>query len=198
MSTYVMDDTGVSLSALRREAWDAVQTSGALPDDWRAHLDAFVRSMEPDAINAAATAWLARELADRDRSRVLNVEREHVATRGTQDAAPSVEEPRWETPPAPTPRVDTVRVAVDAMIRATESQINAEWTPRVLGQSISLPDGTKTTWGAASVEQHQARQRMFAEYAGANIEGAARHARAIRDIERSGVTCLNDLSGGQK
>ena len=57
-----------------------------------------------------------------------------------------------------------------------------------------LGDGTRTTWGEATVDQLSARAEMFARNAMAGIEGAALCRRALKDLAESGAACLNDLT----
>ena len=67
------------------------------------------------------------------------------------------------------------------------------WSGDLRSQAIRMPDGETTTWGAATIEQHARRVAMFATTATANIEGAARHRRAIDDLKAAGVATLDDL-----
>lgn len=74
------------------------------------------------------------------------------------------------------------------------SDLRAEWTRDLLDTPFHLVDGTAVTWGEATVEQHQARADMFVEHAQANVEGAARHQKAIADMNAAGVPTLNALA----
>lgn len=78
-------------------------------------------------------------------------------------------------------------------IREFTEQLRAEWTSELLDQLIAMPDGTTTTWGHATIDQHRERLAMFQANAIANIEGAARHQQAIEDLESAGVSTLAEL-----
>lgn len=79
---------------------------------------------------------------------------------------------------------------LDRVIERQAQQLAIEWTQDLLGTTFGLPDGTLTTWGEATVEQHRERLRMFTAQAVTGIEGAARHRQAIQEIEGSGAACL--------
>lgn len=82
---------------------------------------------------------------------------------------------------------------VAASIEALKKDLKVQWTSDLLAQRITMPDGTSTTWGDASVAQHRERLEMFKANAVANIEGAARHQQAIEDLEAVGAACLANL-----
>lgn len=73
-------------------------------------------------------------------------------------------------------------------------RLRIEWTAELLSTSFGLPDGSVTTWGDATAEQHQERLEMYAGQAKAGIEGAARHQKAIEDLRRGGAETLNALT----
>lgn len=76
-----------------------------------------------------------------------------------------------------------------------ENQLRAElfveWTSALLGAEIAMPDGTRTTWGEATIEQHERRRAMSAGNAMANMENAARHAEAVDLLRQTGALNLN-------
>jgi len=69
-----------------------------------------------------------------------------------------------------------------------------EWTEELLGSEFALPDGTRVRWGAATVDQHRERFELFRRNAHANLEGAARHRRAIEALEAAHVSSLYELA----
>ena len=79
------------------------------------------------------------------------------------------------------------------LLQKYTDQLRIQWTEELLAQTISMPDGSTTTWGRATLSQHQSRVDMFAAQAMAGIEGAARHRKAIEAIEAAGVQCLDEL-----
>lgn len=67
------------------------------------------------------------------------------------------------------------------------------WTEELLGAEFRLTDGTLTSWGAATIEQHRERVEMFTKNATASTMGAGRHLQAVRDLEAAQAPTLNDL-----
>lgn len=84
------------------------------------------------------------------------------------------------------------------LVAGFADKLRMEWTAELLSSPIAMPDGTRTTWGAATVEQHRARAAMFEANATANAQGAARHLLAVHELEAAGVDCLNDLVAVEK
>jgi hypothetical protein len=82
-------------------------------------------------------------------------------------------------------------------IRLAEATTRLEVTAELLGTGFALGDGTETTWGAATVAQHEQRIGMLAQHAAGVVETAARHQAAIGMIKDAGVDCLADLGPGR-
>lgn len=81
------------------------------------------------------------------------------------------------------------------MERAIEEygqSIRLQVTSELLNTIFALGDGTKTTWGDATVEQHRIRIQMLTSHAAGTIETAGRHDAAIRMIQGAGVSSLNE------
>jgi len=74
-----------------------------------------------------------------------------------------------------------------------KSSLRIEWTNELLSTEIAMPDGTRTTWGAATIDQHAERAEMFEQMAQGNIEGAVRHRKAIDELRASGVDSLAQM-----
>lgn len=72
--------------------------------------------------------------------------------------------------------------------------LKIEWTAELLDSTFGLRDGTQVTWGDATVEQHRERRQMFLDNAHANMEGAARHEIALRQLEETGARTLHELT----
>ena len=63
----------------------------------------------------------------------------------------------------------------------------------LLAQRISLGDGSATTWGECTLEQHKQRLEMLlVQRAGLN-QTISMHEHAIELISDGGVSCLNEL-----
>jgi hypothetical protein len=82
------------------------------------------------------------------------------------------------------------------VIRLTADETRLEVTAELLGTAISLGDGTDTTWGQATIAQHEQRIGMLTRHAVGEVESAARHQAAIGMIKDAGVECLADLGPG--
>ena len=80
-----------------------------------------------------------------------------------------------------------------AIMQNYAADLRIEWTTELLEAGISLPDGSRTTWGAATIEQHQTRIDMLTHNAVANAEAAARHRVAIDMLQEANASCLNDV-----
>ncbi|WP_284984318.1 hypothetical protein [Arthrobacter sp. efr-133-TYG-118] len=75
------------------------------------------------------------------------------------------------------------------------AQLRIEWTKELLDSEFALPDGTRLTWGDATIEHHEQRVVMFTNNAIANAEGAARHQKAINDLREAGRATLREMAG---
>lgn len=65
-----------------------------------------------------------------------------------------------------------------------------EWTTELLGAAFRLADGTITTWGEATEEQHLERVKMFERQAVTGVMGASRHLQAVEEIRAHGARNL--------
>lgn len=71
--------------------------------------------------------------------------------------------------------------------------LRVTWTAELLDSTFALGDGRLVTWGDATVEQHAERRQMFLNNAHANLEGAARHELALRELRESGKASLREM-----
>ena len=63
----------------------------------------------------------------------------------------------------------------------------------LLREAFSLGDGTRVTWGAATIEHHEQRIAMLRAMA-AGIEATiGRHEAAVLRLREAGAKCLSDL-----
>lgn len=140
-----------------------------------------------DVIYSLATAALVDAARQRRRGAALSVEREAVKSeprpRRSPEAAWTSQMEHYASMAAPLRRI------IDEYAEA----LKIEWTADLLASEFALPDGSRTTWGDASIAQHRARVEMFTSNAQANIEGAARHEKAIAELEAAGTPTLADL-----
>jgi hypothetical protein len=87
------------------------------------------------------------------------------------------------------------RRLMDEAVEEWAARIRLETTRELLGTLFALGDGIETTWGAATVDQHEQRIEMLTKNAAGLTETAARHQAAVRMIKDAGVSCLADLAG---
>jgi hypothetical protein len=76
------------------------------------------------------------------------------------------------------------RAQQDFELRLTDTLLNSRFT---------LRDGTFVAWGDATAAQHGERMELFAELAESNLEGMARHAKAIELLRSHGVATLRQI-----
>lgn len=82
---------------------------------------------------------------------------------------------------------------VSSLIRSFSDELRMEWTEELLSSSFAVGDGTTTTWRDATTQQHQERVDMLSRQAGATIETAARHQKAIDTLRSAGADTLGAL-----
>jgi hypothetical protein len=101
----------------------------------------------------------------------------------------------------PKGRMDYMRMrhrkAVYDLIDEVSEQVELETTEELLATFFALGDGTKVSWGDATVEQHQQRIALLVKDIAGTTETAARHQAAIRMIEEAGVRRLADLGAAE-
>lgn len=160
-------------------------------------------NVAPSMSEMLAAVWLREQLLDRQREIVHRIEMEAVNERIAQQeaeweaGAPERERRAEEIREASAKREAEISAAMHRKINEAMEEykrhVIMEWTEELLGQAISLPDGSRTTWGEASAAQHKERRDMFRKNAVANAEGAARHEQALEALASSGASCLNEL-----
>jgi hypothetical protein len=74
-------------------------------------------------------------------------------------------------------------------------RLHMEWNASLLASSFALGDGTQTTWGEATVEQHEQRIRMLEANIRGNGEALQRHEAAVISIMEARVSTLNQRVG---
>lgn len=72
-------------------------------------------------------------------------------------------------------------------------QLHVRWSAELLESGIKLGDGSFTTWGAATILQHEARIRMLMGNVTGNIDTMKRHEAAVIALTGSGAACLNEV-----
>ncbi len=176
------------------------------------YIRAAVRTMETDELVELATAYLYAQVKGRKRADVRAIEQ--AAPPQTKGKEPALGTKSWERwakgKPAGVANWDAHREQLEhyealdvslfrelnatigtAMDKYVET-VRVQWTEELLNAEIATGDGTMTTWGDATIDQHKARMAMHKKNAMAGAEGYARHAAAIADIQAAGVTTLRE------
>jgi len=89
--------------------------------------------------------------------------------------------------------LERARYTTDLVNRVSE-EVRLETTEKLLSTVFALGDGARTTWGRATVLEHEQRISLLSKNATGVIETAARHRAAIAMILAAGATCLAELS----
>jgi hypothetical protein len=147
-----------------------------------------LRTQQSDVLFALATAALVDAARRRRRGAVLTVEREAEGRRRQTGAERAAVAERNDSE-----RVAFLAPALARILDDYAAALRVDWTAELLASEFAMPDGTRTTWGEATITQHRERVAMFTVNAQANIEGAARHQRAIDELTTSGAATLGDL-----
>lgn len=193
-------------SAVDRLVAEGARIAGELGSDWAAAGSVLTGAPAP-AVRELAQSKPAELIRARLRSSTLSIEREaeqprppktrpRRGTRAYDWWATETEEGRAyedEREKSRQRHLDKLVGKINAIVDDYKDQLRIEWTAQLLASEIAMPDGTLTTWGAATIEQHEARAAMFEANAVANAEGAARHLKAIDELRAAGVGCLRDL-----
>lgn len=171
-----------SMEALLGAQFDAMEASTMVAE-----------SLDKDALVSVAASYIRGEYNRQKRSKVLKAEREVTQLSGRELPLRYAETQAHMDKEAREREPFDLHGHMNEIVLRYKNEIKAEWTEELLSQSIHMPDGTETTWGDASMAQHELRMDMFMKNATANIEGAARHKKAIEDLRLSGRSTLSEL-----
>jgi hypothetical protein len=176
-----------------------------------------VRLMDPEDIVDLATAYLLAQVKQNKRANVRVIERD--AQRALPPVVEQRErEPRygtraWDAWAAREANHEAAeqtrdlrrayaRIDAETMVKKLnffqttleeyKKTVIMEWTTELLNSEFALGDGTTTTWGDATREQHEARMELHGRNALAGMEGYARHAAAVEELERTGAESLRE------
>lgn len=172
-----------------------------------------IPTLSPDLIRFMAAEFVVAAVARAQRAAALDVERSAERHERQLAAEGSSRIPRkgtaarrdWEmnTPEgqmwAGAAAADEMRslqmfygVIGSALDRYAED-LRIKWTSELLDSTFALSDGAVVTWGEATIEQHAERRQMFLNNAHGNMEGAARHEIAMRELKETGADCLRAM-----
>lgn len=131
-------------------------------------------SLDPEASQEAiiymAEKWVEEQARKRARTATHRTERAAIRVQVTEAARAKV-----------------------ASLTATIAKKQSHAWESMLDQSFVLPDGTRVTWGAATVAQHELRAHSLETMATSTLETAARHRTAVQALKSAGVDTLREL-----
>lgn len=186
---------------LDRVITEALELAGSGVDEFEAARQALT-AQTTDVLRELAIAALVDTIRRRQRSGVLSIERDAERSRTAQESGGQTPEQRAtfdrlvrdaEERHLAIQRAHAARMA--RIIDDFKREVFVEWTAELLASDFAMPDGTRVTWGEATIEQHEERAAMFQRNAVANAEGAARHVQAVEQLKDSGALTLSDLVG---
>lgn len=88
----------------------------------------------------------------------------------------------------------TLRDKASRVTTELARSLHREWNEALLAGEFALPDGSRVTWAAATVEQHRVRADQLEAISVGNMATASIHRRAISDLQAAGAGCLAELS----
>ena len=133
-----------------------------------------LKDADPDVVMECARRYL--ELKMRKKSRTTSRAREQFAkVRDEADAR--------------------LNSKVRSLVAEIERDLHEEWTAELLLGAFSLPDGTRVTWGTATVTQHEARAQQLESMASGDLRTASIHRAAVKDIREAGAISLSGAVG---
>jgi len=124
-------------------------------------------------------------------------ERGHEIAAAKGDSALSLFESDWHPDGPAAYHRERQREVLRELIERESEHVRLKTTRELLATMFALGDGTRTTWGAATVAQHRQRIESLTVNAAGIVETATRHRAAIRMIEDSGVKCLDELADSE-
>ena len=160
-----------------------------------------------DVYRELAVAALVSMLRRRARTRTLERERASESRREQQreqEESDRLASPEWqewkrkhdaEAEQAQREIKERMNATMRQAIETFAQSVRMEWTAELLASGFILSNGSKVTWGDATVEQHEDRLTTFTRLAVANAEGAARHQQAIEALRESGAPTLAAMVG---
>lgn len=103
----------------------------------------------------------------------------------------------WDPDFAANDRFSRLSAAVSGLVADTAAATRLEVTQELLSSIFALGDGTRVTWGEATIEQHEQRIAMLTTSISGTVETAARHEVAVEMIRSAGVRTLGEVKEAQ-
>ena len=186
------------ITALAQECYDRAKDR-AVPT--RAIAAELVANASPEVVAAMASEYLVGVVAAEQRAATLAAEREAERQRQAKlheqvnSPQAKAQRERWkrEAEEEAWLREREMWAACRRLLDRYTEDLKMKWTAELLDSTFALRDGTVVTWGEATVEQHEDRRQMFLDNAHANMEGAARHEVAVRELRESGAATLREM-----
>jgi len=175
------------------------------------HIKREVREMDGEDVMSLAVAYLYAQVKSRKRAQVREVEKSSSRkepwigaksweqwAQGREVTDDRLQEHRTARSEVEARELKESNAVIAKMALAIDtfaSEMKMRWTAELLASEFAIGDGTKATWGEATVEQHRSRMAMHKSNAMAGMDGYARHAAAVRDLESTGARTLSEVTG---
>lgn len=88
---------------------------------------------------------------------------------------------------------EKLREQMTAIAEDMAKTLSAIWSGELLGSEFQVGDGTVTTWGEATEQQHELRASMLEGLAAGDLHTASIHRAAILDIRKFRVSSLCEI-----
>lgn len=95
--------------------------------------------------------------------------------------------------PVETDRAEVIARSMRKALEDFQQSIRLEVTAELLASEFAVGDGTRTTWGEATAEQHLARAALLERQGFGTLETAARHRAAVEMLSSSGSITLSEI-----
>lgn len=172
-----------------------------------------VDTLEAGAVRAMAIEYLIEQAGQLNRTRSLKVERaaeERVVSRPKPKPREGLTHGSFNQRYGAIPAgctCDQCAAAIErdndfeakkiaklsSLLTEYRDQLRITWTDELLKATFAMPDGSRVLWGEATVDQHRERVSMLMGNVAGNLEAAARHEKAVEEIEAASVQTLNEL-----
>lgn len=129
---------------------------------------------------------VTHELLDSDPTLVLHLARRYVADRHRANQRREVVKVESETR-------RKLRRSPEQVKRDILRSARREAWRLLLEERFSLPDGHMVTWGAASIDEHEARIQSQTDLAKGIMRDVDLHTAAVADLAAFGVSSLDEL-----
>jgi hypothetical protein len=155
---------------------------------------ATMRGLNERALKLLVKEYLLGFAESIERNRERSVRRDATVKPKPQRAPVSAElREQWAAEDAASDQRFRDRLA--SLVSDYTQAIKVEWTAELMATTFGLPDGRRTTWADATVEDHTAHITMMGGQVRGMVEDIAMHEHAISTITAAGAATLAEAVG---